>query len=482
MAGRIFINYRREDARDPAARLRDRLAAVFGEANVFMDVTDLKAGQRFDVELDKALADTDAFISVIGPRWMELFDARKASGERDFVREEIAQALRRSRGASASADGAPGRATLVIPVVIERTPLPRADDLTPDIRDLVMHHKLELTHERFNRDVEDLVAVLKPVLGEPPSGTATAQPAAPVQPAPASRMLLILGAVLVAAMAAAGLFFGGYIGRPETAAPAPTPVAVKSAAASPSASPSEVVVRRKTPAGCPECPEMVMIPDGTFTMGSTAADTEQPVHHVTIRRPFEVSRYAVTFEEWDACVAAGGCTSNPRPSDEGWGRGTRPVVNVSWNDAKQYAEWLSGRTGQRYRLLTEAEWEYVARAGSAARFSWGDAAGIGNTNCSGCGSRWDGKGTAPVGSFKPNAWGLHDVHGNVWQWVEDSWHPGYRDAPDDGSARRDGEAAFRVARGGSWRLAPDVLRASIRLRVNATARGSDIGFRLARTL
>lgn len=165
MAGRIFINYRREDARDPAARLRDRLAAVFGEANVFMDVTDLKAGQRFDVELDKALADTDVFISVIGPRWMELFNARKASGERDFVREEIAQALRRSGGTPVSGDGLPGRATLVIPVVIERTPLPRADDLTPDIRDLVMHHKLELTHERFNRDVEELVAILKPEIG-----------------------------------------------------------------------------------------------------------------------------------------------------------------------------------------------------------------------------------------------------------------------------------------------------------------------------
>ena len=205
------------------------------------------------------------------------------------------------------------------------------------------------------------------------------------------------------------------------------------------------------------CPVMIVIPAGKFIMGSPENEpdrdaSEGPQHEVTIAKPFAVSKFEVTFEEWDACVAAAGC---PRVPDR-WGRGEMPVINVSWDDAKQYVGWLSQLTGKEYRLLTEAEWEYAARAGANTRYSWGDDPGIGNANCDGCGSQWDLQQTAPVGSFKPNGFGLYDMHGNVWEWVEDSWHENYDGAPADGSAwLRGGDTSYRVVRGGSWRNESD---------------------------
>jgi formylglycine-generating enzyme required for sulfatase activity len=141
---------------------------------------------------------------------------------------------------------------------------------------------------------------------------------------------------------------------------------------------------------------------------------EGPQHKVTIAKPFAVSKFAVTFDEWDACVVLGGC---PQASDSGFGRGKRPVINVNWDDAQQYVAWLSRMTGRPYRLLTEAAWEYAARAGSTTAYFWGDEIGVGNANCKGCGNQTDNRETSPVGSFKPNAFGLYDTHGNVWQWV-----------------------------------------------------------------
>jgi formylglycine-generating enzyme required for sulfatase activity len=187
----------------------------------------------------------------------------------------------------------------------------------------------------------------------------------------------------------------------------------------------------------------------------------------------------VTFEEWDACVAAAAC---PRVPDS-WGRGQMPVINVSWRDAKQYVGWLSRLTGKEYRLLTEAEWEYAARAGAETRYSWGDGLGKGNANCDGCGSRWDLEQTAPVGSFKPNAFGLYDMHGNVWEWVEDSWHDNYDSAPTDGSAwlRRD-DPNYPVVRGGSWRNDSETVRAAVRARRIFAVRFDTLGFRVARTI
>ena len=172
-------------------------------------------------------------------------------------------------------------------------------------------------------------------------------------------------------------------------------------------------------------PEMVVIPAGRFRMGCVSrrdcSEEELPVHEVTISQPFAVSKYEVTFEQWDACVQGGGC-GGYRPDDWGYGRADRPVIDVSWRDAQSFVSWLSIQTGEDYRLLTEAEWEYVARAGSETAFSWGHEIGSNRANCFECGSQWDGRETAPVGSFPANAFGVHDMHGNVEEWVEDCWN------------------------------------------------------------
>ena len=133
-----------------------------------------------------------------------------------------------------------------------------------------------------------------------------------------------------------------------------------------------------------------------------------------------------------------------------WGRGNRPAIDVSWHEAQAYVAWLSEKTGKRCRLLSESEWEYAARAGAATRYSWGDGIGRNRANCSGCGSRWDDRQTAPVGSFAANGFGLHDMHGNVWEWVADCWNGSYAGAPSDGSARESGNCSRRVLRGGAW--------------------------------
>ena len=164
------------------------------------------------------------------------------------------------------------------------------------------------------------------------------------------------------------------------------------------------------------------------------------------------------------------------------GRGTRPVINVSWDDAQQYVAWFSKMTGRPYRLLTEAEWEYAARAGSTTAYFWGDEIGKGNANCTGCGSQWDNRQTSPVGSFKPNAFGLYDMAGNVWQWVQDCYHDNYDGAPTDGSAWTIGDCSRRVVRGGSWYNDPQDLRSANRLWFSTDGRMPHIGFRLGRTL
>jgi formylglycine-generating enzyme required for sulfatase activity len=230
---------------------------------------------------------------------------------------------------------------------------------------------------------------------------------------------------------------------------------------------------------CSDCPEMVWIPSGHFQMGSPNGhgySDEYPQHLVNVSA-FALGKYDVTFNEWDACVADGGCTKHP--SDHGWGRGRRPVINVSWNDAQQYAAWLTKNTGKQYRLPTEAEWEYAARAGTTTAYYWGDQVGSGHANCGGCGSQWDKKTTAPVGSFRPNRWGLYDMAGNVVQWTEDCYHSSYEGAPTDGKVWDSAECAHRVVRGGSLSPRPLWLRSADRGR-----RGyADfiVGFRVART-
>ena len=244
---------------------------------------------------------------------------------------------------------------------------------------------------------------------------------------------------------------------------------------------------------CSGCPEMVVIPGGSYMMGSPSGEEgrskgEGPLHEVRIPRRFAVGKYEVTFAEWDACVAGGGC-GGYRPDDRGWGRGARPVVNVSWEDAKSYVEWLTRKTGKRYRLLSESEWEYVARAGTTGPFHFGGTISTDLANYRGSftyGSGREGvyrEKTVSVGSFPANDFGLHDVHGNVWEWVEDCWHGDYRGAPADGSAwTTGGGCGTRVLRGGSWFNIPGDLRSAYRLGFTAGDRLYDDGFRIAQTL
>ncbi len=165
-----------------------------------------------------------------------------------------------------------------------------------------------------------------------------------------------------------------------------------------------------------EGPTMVEIPAGSFRMGDLQGDgdpDEVPVHIVRIQKPFAIGRYEVTFDEYDQFASV---TKRKLPNDRGWGRGRRPVINISWQDAVEYTKWLSEQTGKRYRLPTEAEWEYAARGGKETTYWWGKDLLKGTANCNGCGSQWDGEQTAPVGSFKPNPFGLYDTAGNVWEW------------------------------------------------------------------
>jgi formylglycine-generating enzyme required for sulfatase activity len=234
-----------------------------------------------------------------------------------------------------------------------------------------------------------------------------------------------------------------------------------------------------------DCPEMVVLQTGSFMMGSQSTENgrfnnEGPRHPVTIAKPFAVSKFALTFDEWDTCVAFGDC--DPRVRDNAWGRGQRPVINVSWDDAQSYVRWLSRMTGKAYRLLTEAEYEYAARAGTQTVYPWGDDIGENNANCIRCGSQWDARQTAPVGSFGPNRFGLYDMVGNVWEWVEDCYHDGYDDAPQDGSAWITGDCSVRVLRGGSWIVLPQYLRSADRVRFPTDLRDLSFGFRVGRTL
>ena len=243
---------------------------------------------------------------------------------------------------------------------------------------------------------------------------------------------------------------------------------------------------------CAACPLMIEVPPGSFTMGSPSGEEgrdsdEGPQHEVRIGYRLAVGVYEVTFAEWDACVSAGGCNGY-RPNDRGWGRGQRPVIYVSWDDAQSYVAWLSNTTGHAYRLLSESEWEYVARAGTSTPFHYGatistDQANYNGNYTYGSGRKGvDRRQTVPVGSFPANAFGLHDVHGNVWEWTQDCWNGSYSGAPSDGSAWESGNCGRRVLRGGSWGSAPRLLRSAYRDRNNADVRGSSYGFRVSRML
>lgn len=241
---------------------------------------------------------------------------------------------------------------------------------------------------------------------------------------------------------------------------------------------------------CPDCPEMVVIPSGSFQMGSPKdelqfSNADGPQHRVTIP-VFAMSKTEVTFAQWNACVADGGCDHTP--DSEGWAKGTRPVINVNWNDAQQYVAWLSHKTGEEYRLPSESEWEYAARAGTTTRFNTGDCITTDQANfngdrpASGCPKGRERGRTVPVGYFPANAFGLHDMHGNLWELVQDCWNDSYREAPSDGSAWMGGNCGYASMRGGSHGTVGDFLRSAYRNWTFRDRRTDSVGFRPARSL
>ena len=230
---------------------------------------------------------------------------------------------------------------------------------------------------------------------------------------------------------------------------------------------------------CASCPVMVVVPAGEFMMGSDDVLIEKPRHKVMIAEPFSVGRFEVTFDEWDACVAHGACGYLPA-SGEGWGRGRQPVINVSWDDTRDYLAWLSKQSGKTYRLLSEAEWEYAVRATTTTHYSFGHE----DAKLKEHGWYSENSNSRPhlVGEKKPNGFGIHDMYGNVWEWCEDNWLPNYQGAPNDGSAWQGGDAFTRVMRGGSWVNDPRLVSSAIRSGLRPDVRSDNTGFRIARTL
>lgn len=265
----------------------------------------------------------------------------------------------------------------------------------------------------------------------------------------------------------------------DTPAPPPPPVEAPVQAVEAAPETPALPQAGETIKDCAACPEMIVVPGGSFAMGSPASErgrfaTEGPQHDVTLQ-PFAIGVYEVTFAEWDACLAGGGC-GQYSPPDHGWGRGRRPVIGISWTDAQAYVQWLNRQAGRiLYRLPSEAEWEYAARAGAATRYAFGDVLTRGQATFGAAKSD-------PVGSYGANAFGLYDMHGNAWEWVEDCYLPAYLDAPVDGSASLSGACAQRVYRGGGYADRVEALRSANRRRAAPGLRDSGVGLRVVRAL
>ncbi|HUD85966.1 MAG TPA: SUMF1/EgtB/PvdO family nonheme iron enzyme [Xanthobacteraceae bacterium] len=347
------------------------------------------------------------------------------------------------------------------------------------------------------------------------SGAAAARPSSPRQ-----RTALLIGTVAAAVLAALVVWLAvvsprpsqvaqGSTATPPATAPTPTPppsdACLVDVPGCPLSAEKERALKPKdTFKECADCPQMVVVPGGSFIMGSPASELrrdpdEGPQHAVTIVREFAVDSVPVTVDQFSAFAKATGYDAGSKcwtwedgksaeRDSRSWRNpgfaqtGTHPVVCLNWNDAKAYAEWLSKMTGKDYRLLTEAEYEYATRAGTTTAYPWGNDIGKNNANCNGCGSKWDDKQTAPVGSFAANGFGLYDMVGNVEEWTEDCWHDSYNGAPAVGSAWTNGDCNHRVVRGSSWGDTPVNLRSASRNRATPDHRVDDLGFRVGRTL
>jgi formylglycine-generating enzyme required for sulfatase activity len=506
---KIAISYRRTDS-DIAGRIFDRLVQRYGKDSVFRDIDNIPFGIDFREGVNDALRGTDALIAIVGPNWRGRGERGKAriNDANDPVRIEVETALQRN--------------ILVIPALVGGARMPEPTDLPDSLQDFSFCNAANIDSGRnFDTDVERLMRSMDRLLagketrGEEATATATGiasligswkrivgkERVAERVKAPLHRMALIGIWLGVVAIGTVGIW--AVFRLPTSILPAaddvPTPVRELAGEVPLSPERERALKPKDAFRECATCREMVVVSAGSFTMGSPLSeagrsDNEGPPHVVTFARPFAVGRFAVTFDEWDACVADGGCNGY-KPSDQGWGRGQRPVTNVSWDDAKKYAAWLSRKTGKTYRLLSEAEREYVTRAGTTTPFWWGSSISKNQANYDYSYSYGDAESESlpklqgkmeagPVDSFQPNPWGLYQVHGNVWEWVEDCWNESYQDAPSDGSVwTSSGDCRRRVLRGGSWSSYPQHLRSASRQgRDRTDLRDRHTGFRVGRTL
>lgn len=426
----VFISYARED-RDVAARL----AHVIEQDGL-------------SVFWDRELVPGSAFAQVLAA---ELQAARRvivlwsrASVGSLWVRDEAEVGLKRN---------------VLTPVLIEAVDLPLGFGGI---------HAADLTGWTGNPKDPRLAGLLAVLRGEPP-------PLFVPPPPPRQRLrwrwALWTGGAVVAGLAGVIVAFWDRFQGPSERPPF-RPLTWEMPADHPAFS---------TFTDCEGCPEMVAIPPGPTMIGALRSEKgsqsdERPAVPVEIRQAFALSAHEITFEQWQQCVDHGGCRGY-QPDDEGWGRGERPVIFVSWDQAQEFAAWLSAKTGRAYRLPTEAEWEYACRAGAVSRYAFGDTASAEQINF----GRNKG-GTVPVGQYPHNAWGLFDMHGNVWEWVEDVWNSGHRGRPEDQRVRLDGpEPDTRTVRGGSWDDPQHRVTCASRNRKDRDQRENEIGFRVARS-
>jgi len=474
MPHKVFISYRREDAKWQAREVYRALTGVLPRDHVFMDIDSIPLGSDFRKILKGWVYQCDMLLALIGPGWVGAVDPKtgqlRLKNPADFVRIEISEALVRD--------------IPVVPVLLDGAPMPDGDTLPDDLKELIYRHAEFVDYAKFDDDVARLIRKLQlDGATAPPSRGPTATLASPAERMQAE------GRINVDAKIVNGAPDGWFL---------------------PGSGKTEWF--KDHDAG----PEMVVVPTGSFMMGSPENEpereslekgTESPQHEVSIAQPLAVGRHAITRGQFATFIKSTGYKTDggayvwtgstwehdPKASwcNPGFAQDdSHPVVCVSWDDAKAYAGWLTQQAGQSYRLLTEAEWEYAARAGTTTPFWWGTAITSAQANYDGT-SVYAGGGskgeyrrqTVPVDSFKANAWGLYNVHGNVWEWCEDVWHDTYASTPTDGSAWLQGEDQdLRMVRGGSWYLSPQYLRSAFRDGRFADDQYYDQGFRLARTL
>ena len=501
MIRKIFVNYRRGDDSGSAGRLFDRLEQAFGFEQLFMDVDSIEPGLDFVEVLDKQVAQCDVVLVVIGQNWLHSADEagqRRLDDPNDFVRVEIESGLKRRKR--------------VIPVLVSAAQMPRANDLPDSLRPLARRNAVRLSHDRFRADSEGLINALKSALAEEEQKRERraqrrrearerrrAESGIENQTKKVQRRKVQLEAPSDHVEELEDLPKQNLEQHSEPSA-SPTKTAshhVQELEDLPKKTSVQYSKARTSPPGTTFrsideswCPELVVIPPGRFLMGSPEGegdDTEYPQHEVALTHEFGLGRFPVKFEEYDHFCEQ---SSLKKPGDSGWGRGTRPVINVSWNEAVAYCQWLSETTKENYRLPTEAEWEYACRAGTTTAYGFGSKLTSEQANF----DLYVGKTTA-VGSYLANKWNLHDMHGNVWEWCADPWHDNYQNAPKNGEEvwLEGGDDGDGVLRGGAWGFGHNYVRSACRLCCSRSAttghrvlsarelRRISLGFRVAKT-